>query len=324
MTSIIRATSAIVILRQGKTVNYFLTYLKGMAMGAADVVPGVSGGTIAFVTGILDTLLDSVRRINPSLFGIVRRQGLKAAFVHINGAFLLCLLAGILTSIFSFAKLISWLLLTHPIPVWSFFFGLILISVVHVLRQVEGVNLARVALFALGVLAAWSITVLNPVALDASYLNIFLGGAIAICAMVLPGISGSFILLLLGLYPVVLGAAKDLEFTILATFALGAICGLLSFSHLLSALLRRFHDATLFFLTGLMLGTLGKIWPWKETLSWRTNSHGESVPLLQQNLWPQEFAQVTGQPSQLALAIGCMLAAILLVWGLERLADKYQ
>ena len=205
--------------------KYLLTYFKGMAMGAADVVPGVSGGTIAFITGILDTLLESVKRINPSLWGVIKSQGIKGAFEHINGGFLLSLLAGILTSIFTFAKLISWLLVAHPIPIWSFFFGLIIISVVHMLKQVSGFTLARLGLFALGVLAAWVITVLNPVSVEASYLNIFFGGAIAICAMVLPGISGSFILLLLGLYPVVLAAAKNIQIDILACFAVGALLG---------------------------------------------------------------------------------------------------
>ncbi|MGI2097874.1 DUF368 domain-containing protein [Shewanella glacialipiscicola] len=302
--------------------KYLLTYFKGMAMGAADVVPGVSGGTIAFITGILDTLLDSVKRINPSLWGVIKSKGVKGAFVHINGGFLVSLLAGILTSIFTFAKLISWLLATHPIPIWSFFFGLIIISVVHMLKQVSGFTVARLALFALGVLAAWAITVLNPVAVEASYINIFFGGAIAICAMVLPGISGSFILLLLGLYPVVLAAAKDFQLDILACFAVGAVTGLLTFSHLLSALLRKYHDATIVFLTGLMLGTLGKIWPWKETLTWRTNSHGEQVPLLEQNISPLNFEHITGQPSQLAFAIVCMLAAIALVWGLEKVGNR--
>ncbi len=132
--------------------KFLLTYLKGLAMGAADVVPGVSGGTIAFITGIYDTLLESIRRINPSLWGIIRRDGIKAAFAHINGAFLLSLLAGILSSILSLAKLISYLLAHHPIPVWSFFFGLILISVVHMLRQVKGgFSLPRLLIFALGV-----------------------------------------------------------------------------------------------------------------------------------------------------------------------------
>ncbi|QYJ89122.1 DUF368 domain-containing protein [Shewanella halotolerans] len=300
--------------------KYLLTYFKGMAMGAADVVPGVSGGTIAFITGILDPLLNSIRKVNPSLIGVIRQQGLKAAFMHINGPFLIAVFGGILTSIFTLAKLITYLLHSHPIPVWSFFFGLIIISVVHMLKQVKGFTVGRLALFALGVAFAWGITVLHPIDMQMTYLNVFIGGSIAICAMLLPGISGSFILLLLGLYTSVLGAAKSLDIPVLLTFASGCVAGLLSFSHLLSALLRKYHDATLIFLTGLMLGTLGKIWPWKQVLTWRENSAGEQVPLLEQNLSPMNFEQLTGQPAQLELAICAMLAGIALVWALEYFA----
>ncbi|UCX05671.1 DUF368 domain-containing protein [Shewanella glacialimarina] len=301
----------------------FITYLKGMAMGAADVVPGISGGTIAFITGILDPLLDGIRKINPTLFGIVRQQGLKAAFLHINGPFLVCVFGGILTSIFAFAKLISWLIVAHPIPVWSFFFGLILFSVFHMLKQVSQFNLQRIALFALGVLFAWGITVLNPVAIEASYINFFFAGAIAICAMILPGISGSFILLLIGIYPAVLAAVKGFDIAYLACFAMGCVLGLLSFSHVLSALLRKFHDATLMFLIGLMLGTLGKIWPWKEVVTWRENSSGKQVPLLEQNLTPFDFQAITGETHQLGLALACALFGIGLVWLLELFGAKH-
>ena len=291
-------------------------------MGAADVVPGVSGGTIAFITGILDTLLESINKIKPSLFTMLKEQGLKATFEHINGGFLVSLLAGILTSIFSLAKLISWLLVNHPIPIWSFFFGLILISVIHVLKQVNGFTFVRAITFLVGAFVAYALTQLPPSHTDINSLTIFIGGAIAICAMVLPGISGSFLLLLLGLYSTVLGAAKGFDIEILSVFAAGALVGLLTFSRLLSALLKKWHNETLTFLTGLMLGTLGKIWPWKIAESWRTNSHGEKVPLLEKPLSPFNYEHLTGQPHQLWLAIICVIAAILLVWGLERFASK--
>ncbi len=300
--------------------KYLLTYLKGMAMGAADVVPGVSGGTIAFITGILDTLLESIRRINPSLIKMLREHGIKATFNHINGPFLIAVFGGILTSIFTLAKVISYLLESHPIPVWSFFFGLIIISVIHMLKQVQGFSVVRLLLFAVGAVFAWGITMLNPIAIEPTYLNVFLGGCIAICAMLLPGISGSFILLLLGLYTSILHAAKSFDVVLLAMFGLGCVCGLLSFSHLLSALLRKYHDATIVFLTGLMLGTLGKIWPWKEVLTCRENTAGEMVPLLESNLSPMQFEAVTGQEPQLVVAIMAMCFGIAIVWGLERFA----
>lgn len=303
--------------------NYVSTFLKGIAMGAADVVPGVSGGTIAFITGIYDTLLESIRRINPSLLGIWKREGFKSAFNYINGFFLISLFSGILTSIATLAKFISWSLVTHPIPTWSFFFGLILVSVFHMLKQVEHRTLSKWVYLLLGVAFAYSITVLNPVSLEPNSVNVLIAGAIAICAMILPGISGSFILLLIGMYTTILGAVKGAQIDILLLFVAGCVIGLLTFSHILSWLLKRYREMTLMFLTGLMLGTLPKIWPWKETVSWRTNSHGEQVPLVQHNLSPFDFEAVTSQPSQLILAILFMLAAIALVLGLEKYAQTH-
>lgn len=291
-------------------------------MGAADVVPGVSGGTIAFITGIYDTLLESIRRINPRLLSIWKREGTKAAFNHINGFFLMALFSGIFVSIATLAKLITWLLNTHPIPIWSFFFGLILVSVYHIVRQVEKRDAIRFITLLVGVAFAYSITVLKPLHMEPTMVNTLIAGSIAICAMILPGISGSFILLLIGMYTPVLAAVKGFQVDILALFLTGCVIGLLTFSHLLSWLLRHFRDATLMFLTGLMLGTLPKIWPWKETLTWRTNSKGEQVPLLQHNLTPFEYEHITSHPSQLVIAIVMMLAAIALVLSLEKFADS--
>lgn len=291
-------------------------------MGAADVVPGVSGGTIAFITGIYDTLLESIRRVNPSLLGIWKREGFKAAFAHINGLFLIALFGGILTSIATLAKLISWLLATHPVPLWSFFFGLILVSVYHMLKQVENKTVLNAVFLLIGIAVAYSITVLKPLHLEPTSINILIAGAIAICAMILPGVSGSFILLMIGMYAPILAAVKNGEFSILVMFLGGCVIGLLSFSHLLSWLLKRYRDQTFLFLIGLMLGTLPKIWPWKETISWRTNSKGEMVPLVQNNLSPFNFESVTSQPAQLGLAIILMLCAIGLVLALEKLGDQ--
>ncbi|MGF1876339.1 DUF368 domain-containing protein [Photobacterium frigidiphilum] len=298
------------------------TFLKGMAMGAADVVPGVSGGTIAFITGIYDTLLESIRRINPSLIRVIKQQGIKGAFEHINGTFLVLLFSGILTSIFTFARLITWMLHTHPIPLWSFFFGLIIVSVIHMFKQVEQWEITRFIAVAAGAFFAYGITVLHPLAMEPTLLNVVIAGAIAICAMILPGISGSFILLLLGMYGPVLAAAKSFDIVTLALFALGCLIGLLTFSHLLSWVLRHYRDIALTFLTGLMIGTLSKIWPWKEVLTWRTNSSGEQVPLLEQNLSPFNFEQVTGQPSLIVYAIIATIVGFGVVWGLEKFADK--
>ena len=291
-------------------------------MGAADVVPGVSGGTIAFITGIYDTLLESIRRVNPRLLILWKQQGFKAAFNHINGFFLISLFGGIITSILTFAKLISWLLVNHPIPLWSFFFGLILVSVFHILKQVEKKDIIRGIIVVVGIAFAYFITVLKPLEMDPTSINFVFAGAIAICAMILPGISGSFILLLLGMYAPILAAAKTIQIDILLLFVAGCVLGLLTFSHLLSWLLKSFRDSTLMFLTGLMIGTLPKIWPWKETISWRINSHGEHVPLVQENLSPFQFEALTSQPHQLLLSIAMMFLAIGLVLLLEKVSDK--
>ncbi|MCG9777463.1 DUF368 domain-containing protein [Photobacterium damselae] len=301
--------------------NKLITFLKGMAMGAADVVPGVSGGTIAFITGIYDTLLESIRRINPKLITVLKEKGIKGAFEHINGTFLIALFAGILTSIFTLARFITWMLHTHPIPLWSFFFGLIIVSVIHMFKQVDRWALTRFIAVILGAAFAYGITVVNPVSMDPTPVNIVIAGAIAICAMILPGISGSFILLLLGMYAPILGAAKSMDVVTLGLFAMGCVVGLLTFSHILSWILRNYRDIALTFLTGLMIGTLGKIWPWKETLTWRINSHGEQVPLVEQNLSPFNFEHVTGQPALLGYAIIAMILGIAIVWGLEKFAQ---
>ncbi|OOE61681.1 DUF368 domain-containing protein [Salinivibrio kushneri] len=304
--------------------NLVSTYLKGMAMGAADVVPGVSGGTIAFITGIYTQLLESIRRITPRLFTLWRKEGFKAVWHHINGTFLCVLLAGILTSIASLAKGISWMLTHHPIPLWSFFFGLIIASALHIAKQLPAPRISPKTVLAalLGIGFAYWITIANPLQLSASPLTVFLAGAIAICAMILPGISGSFILLLLGMYSPILDAVHQTQFGLLGLFAVGAVTGLLTFSHLLSWLLRRYYALTLAFLTGLMLGTLGKIWPWKHTLTWRTNSSGEQVPLMQDNLLPGAYEAIVGHPAQVSLAIIAMIGGFVLVLLLERFSPK--
>ncbi|WP_019342415.1 DUF368 domain-containing protein [Stutzerimonas stutzeri] len=303
--------------------NALLLYLKGMAMGAADVVPGVSGGTVAFITGIYDELLRSIGSV-PNAIPALLRGRIAEAWRIANATFLLVLFAGILTSVLSLAKLITYLLEHHPIPVWSFFFGLILVSVHLVSKEIQRRNLSRLVSLCLGIGFAYWITVAAPVQWSASSVSLFFAGAIAICAMILPGISGSFILVLLGLYPVVLGAVKALDLGVMLTFAAGCLVGLLSFARVLSWVLRRWRDLTLAFLTGLMLGSLNKVWPWKETLTWRTNSHGEPVPLLEQNLLPGAYGDLTGQDPQLLLAILLAVAGIALVLGLEWFAGRHQ
>lgn len=301
--------------------RYLLLYLKGMAMGAADVVPGVSGGTIAFISGIYGQLLDALAKMPQGMLLLLKGRVSEAwTLVHAN--FLLVLLAGILTSILTLARLIVWLLEHQAIPLWSFFFGLILISCWVVGREIKRWSLAALLAFALGVLAAWYITVAAPLNWRQDYLSLFFAGAIAICAMILPGISGSFLLLLMGLYHFVLGAVKNLELGVMAVFALGCVFGLLGFARVLRFALQRFHDVTLALLTGVMLGSLNKVWPWKQATSFYTNSSGEQVALNEANLLPWQFTELTGQDAQLLLAVLLAVAGFGLVLLLERFAQN--
>ena len=293
-----------------------LLYIKGMAMGAVDVVPGFSGGTVALILGIYDRLLVSLAALPQALLLFVRGR-IRDAWEVCNATFLLLVILGILTSVFTLAKALSYLMATEPVLLWSFFFGLVLVSVWLVAREVGQWRWPCLLGFAVGLAGAIWVTTAAPMQLQADPLTLFLAGAIAISAMILPGVSGSFMLVLMGLYPVVLGAVKNLDFAILVVFGAGCLIGMMSFAKLLSWLLSRLRDLTLAFLAGVILGSLGKVWPWKHTLSWQTNSRGESFPLLQENLLPERFALVTGQDPQLLLAVSLSMLAIVLVLGIE-------
>ncbi|CAM1349665.1 DUF368 domain-containing protein [Tenacibaculum crassostreae] len=301
--------------------DYLVIMLKGIAMGAADVVPGVSGGTIAFISGIYEELLGSISNINLKLLKTLRDEGLKQAWKQANGNFLAALLTGVFVSIVSLAKVISWLLANHPILVWSFFFGLVLASVIYIAKQVTKWNVISVFLLFLGAAVAYYITTLNPlVSENSSMLFMFLAGAIAICAMILPGISGSFILVLLGAYKPVLAAVNNRDFTTIAVVAVGAVIGLLSFSRVLKYLFENYKNYTLVLLTGFIIGSLNKIWPWKKVLTYRTNSHGEQVPFNELSISPFSFEG----DSQLLYASMLAIVGFGLILLLEKIAVKKQ
>jgi putative membrane protein len=299
--------------------DYMVIGLKGMAMGAADVVPGVSGGTIAFISGIYEELLGSISNVKIGLFKTLKTDGFKEAWKQLNGNFLLALFIGIFISIISLAKAIKYLLENEPILLWSFFFGLVLASVIYIAKQITKWNFISIFALILGVFVAYYITTLNPlVSENSSSLYMFFAGAIAICAMILPGISGSFILVLLGAYKPVLDAVNDRDFKTIIVFMIGAVVGLLSFSKVLKWLFANYKNYTLAALTGFIIGSLNKIWPWKETLTWRTNSHGEQVPFNQQSVSPFSF----DGDAQLALAIILAIIGFLLILLMEKLAVK--
>ncbi|WP_300427727.1 DUF368 domain-containing protein [uncultured Thalassolituus sp.] len=290
-------------------------FFRGLAMGAADVVPGVSGGTIAFITGIYGRLLDAISGVSPALLTTLRREGFTAAWKQLDGTFLLTLGSGILVAIASLAKVIHYLLMHHPIALWAFFFGLIIASCWHIGRTIQQWRWQELAAIALGTVVAGWISMASPTEIEASLPVVFVAGSIAICAMILPGISGSFMLLLMGLYGPVMAAIKGLDLPLLGTFAAGALLGLLLFSRLLSWLLHHFESVVLALLTGFMVGSLVKVWPWKETLLTRINSKGEEVPFIQSNVLPL-------MDVSLWWALGLMFAGAILVLGMERLTTK--
>lgn len=276
--------------------------VKGMCMGAADVVPGVSGGTIAFITGIYDELINSIKSINAASLKMFFTGKWGEFWKMINGKFLLFLLAGIGISVFSLAKIITWLLVAYPVLVWSFFFGLVLASTWFVGKDVKERNWKTGLGFLLGAALAFYITVATPAETPSHFLFIFLCGAIAICAMILPGISGSFILVLLGKYFFIMEAVKTLDLKVIAIFGIGACVGITSFSRLLSYALSHMRNITLAVLSGFMLGSLNKVWPWKETL--------EEV---EQNVAPNAFVWQ---------AVCLALLGFVMVYGIEKISSK--
>lgn len=305
-------------MQQRKFIEYIVISLKGMAMGAADVVPGVSGGTIAFISGIYEELLTSISSVNFGTLKLLKKEGFNAAWKSINGNFLIALLIGIFISVLSLAKIISWLLENKPILVWSFFFGLVLASILFIGKQITRWNFLTIFLLLLGAIGAYYITTLEPLVTEnSSPIFLFLSGALAICAMILPGISGSFILVLLGAYKPVLTAIHDKDLKTVAILGAGAVVGLLSFSKVLKWLFSNYKNLTLAVLTGFILGSLNKIWPWKETLTWRVNSHGENVPFNEQSVSPFSF---DGDP-QIMYAVGLAIVGFALILLLEKIAN---
>lgn len=289
-------------------------FLRGLLMGAADIVPGVSGGTVAFITGIYDTLLGSIRAFDITFVKRLLKLDIGGAWEHVNGGFLLALLLGIATSIFSLARVISWVLQHYPVPLWAFFFGLILASALVLLRQVEQWNAGRLLSLLVGAAVALTIALSPAASLNVGLAGVFLSGFLAICAMILPGISGSFILVLLGMYSTVLVAVKSLDLLFLAVFAVGAGCGLLCFSRLLYWLLHRYHQGTMALLTGFLFGSLAVVWPWKKVLEWIEGSHGQMKPAQLLPVSPAEFTVATGQEAWVGLCLFLMALGFVTVW----------
>lgn len=290
------------------------TYVKGIAMGAADIVPGVSGGTIALIAGIYERLINALSSIGPSLWNVFRREGgirgLLAVWRQVDATFLLFLLLGIATSFATLAGIIKYLLDDQPLLIWSFFFGLVVATVFILLTEIERWNVIRVGLFGIGLLIAVVVSSLPVLTTEPSLPFLFLAGAIAICAMILPGISGSFILLLLGVYDTVLEAVHSMNLTIIFTVIAGMTTGLLLFTRALKWLLSRYYQATLVLLTGFIAGSLVKVWPWK------TDALGTLNGTAINNVLPWNYPLGAQWVTTIGLMIlGAVLVSALAWWG---------
>ncbi len=297
--------------------QYIFITLKGIAMGAADVVPGVSGGTIAFISGIYEELINSINNVRPSLITTFKNDGFKAFWEKANGNFLAALFIGIFISLFSLATIVSWLLENEPILLWSFFFGLVSASIYFVGKEIEKWNITAIIALILGAAIAYYITTLPPNENIESLPFLFLSGALAVCAMILPGISGAFILVLLGSYKTILEAVHERNIKIVITVGLGAIFGLLSFAKLLKWMFANYKNLTLAILTGFIIGSLNKIWPWKKVLE--TKVFGDKIiPISEQSVSPFSF---DGDP-KIMFAILLAILGFSLIFIMEKVANK--
>lgn len=305
--------------RDGKTRTlreYAGITLRGICMGAADVVPGVSGGTMALITGIYEELILSIRSFDGQALRLFFRGDLRGVLGHVRWPFLCALLLGILGAIASLSKGIAWLLVHEPVLLWSFFFGLVLASVYTVGARIPRWDVSKAALALVAAVGAYVLVGLVPVETPQTPLYIFFSAILAICAMILPGISGSFILVLLGKYHHILHAVNERDLVTIVIFGCGAAVGLMSFARVLGWVFNKYHDLTLALLTGLMLGSLRKIWPWKETLATIEGRHGKLIPIEEINVLPHAMS------GEVWAALGLVVVGVVLVLALERVASR--
>uniref|UniRef100_A0A540VKM9 DUF368 domain-containing protein n=2 Tax=Litorilinea aerophila TaxID=1204385 RepID=A0A540VKM9_9CHLR len=291
-------------------------------MGSADVVPGVSGGTMAFILGIYEELIQSIRMVGrPEFVRAVLGLRIRQALELVNAAFLAAILAGIVLAVVTLAPGIEWLLLHQPVLLWSFFFGLVLASVFTVSKRIRRWTPGLWLSLAVGMVGAYLLVGMVPVQTPETWWFLFLSGALAICAMILPGISGSFILVLLGKYQFFVSAVNQRDLVSLALAGMGAAVGLVSFAQVLGWLFKRYHDPTVALLTGLMLGSLRKVWPWKETVAFITDRHGAILPTVERNILPPLTVQGAFN-LEILYALGLALVGFGLVMLIDRWAQQ--
>lgn len=288
-----------------RPIDHVPLFFKGAAMGVADTVPGVSGGTVALITGIYEELIESLARLGPARLGDFRQHGLRGVWYEINGNFLLSVFAGLLIALFSVAEVMHWLLTHQRIVLWAFFFGLIAASVPLVLLRLKRWRARYLVWLGLGMAIGLGVTLLGSGQTPEALWMIFLAGAIAVGAMVLPGISGSFLLLIMGQYEVMVRAVVERDLLMIVAFGAGAVIGILGIARLLSGLFRRHHDATIALLTGFMAGSLNALWPWQVD--------AEAVVGAGSHLSPAQFEALSGQSPQVLAVLLCCGLGVLLV-----------
>lgn len=300
--------------------EYIILYIKGFLMGIADLIPGVSGGTIAFITGIYDTLLDAAASIDKTFIKHVLKFEIKAAIAHLHFRFIIPLVLGMFTAMITLARVMHYLINEQPIPTWALFFGLIGASIIVIWNKLDDhFSPINLLIISIGAIFAYMMVSLIPVDTPDAFWFIYLCGIIGITAMILPGLSGSFLLLILGKYEYITGALKN-PFAegaplILIVFLMGTATGLLSFSKILNFFMKNYRVKTMAFLTGILIGSMKKVWPWKEVLESKI-VRGKTKIIREMNIMPTEFN------NEVVVAIALMLIGFIFVLVLEKKSSK--
>jgi putative membrane protein len=288
---------------------YLLLYAKGLAMGAADVVPGISGGTIAFVTGIYREIIRSISEIDGEAIRLLIKFEGRQFWSKINGNFLIVVIAGVFSSYLTLARFVAFLMVSYPVSVRAFFFGMILISTILVLRQLRHLSMPIVAVFIVAAALAYAFTWVSPIHTPENVVFIFIAGLLAGAAMMLPGISGVFVILIIGQFQYLLSAVQEINLPVIAMFILGGLIGILGFCKFLHALLLKYYNVTIALLSGLMLGSFNKVWPWREVLEYVTDRRGIQVPVFDKSVVPWKYFEITGKDPQVFLTVLIMALA---------------
>ncbi len=297
-------------------------FFRGLLMGAADLVPGVSGGTIALISGIYYRLIKAIRCCDLIATKSLLSGDFTQFWNRIDGGFLFILVSGILVSIFSLARIVEVLLIDYPLPLWSCFFGLILASAVFLIHKIESLGIFRLFLIFMGLILSGAITLMPSITIAGGWEIVFMSGFVAIVAMILPGISGSFILVLLGMYPSLINAISTVDIFFLFFFSAGAIVGLIVFSRILTNLLAKANDATMSVMSGFLLGSLPAVWPWKKVVQTSRDESGALVSSQSVPVSPWDYSIFQGASPQLEFCISMMVLGFSAICVLEAFGSK--